>query len=141
MNSNSVALDPRLRADCLPVGLLDGVRLLLLDNALVPWFILVPDTTVSDIVDLEPSQRNHLFDLASELGRMQRTKMACERANIAAIGNVVSQLHVHIVGRRADDFCWPGVVWGRPEREAYAEKQVAAIRSLITECFGDRLAS
>ena len=121
------------------MGQLDGVRLLLMNNALVPWFILVPDTAITDVVDLDRGERECLFDLASDLGRMQRSELACERTNIAAIGNVVSQLHIHIVGRRSDDFCWPGVVWGRAERELYSEEQAAGFRIRLADYFGERL--
>ncbi|MDZ7791490.1 MAG: HIT family protein [Xanthomonadales bacterium] len=139
IKTNETALDPRLKADCLFIGRLDAVRLLLMNNALLPWFILVPNTTITDIVELPPVERECLFELTSEIGRLLRREMACERTNVAAIGNVVSQLHVHIVGRRSDDFCWPGVVWGQHEHEEYSQTQVEAIRTRFRAHFGPRL--
>ena len=56
---------------------------------------------------------------------------------MAAIGNVVAQLHVHVVGRRPDDFCWPGVVWGAQERRSYTEAEAAAIAAAVGEVLGE----
>ena len=128
------ALDPRLRADCFELGRLGFCRLLLLDNAAVPWFILVPETDVCEIIDLAEEQQLELLRLAGLVARFVRTEFPVDKLNIAAIGNVVRQLHVHVVGRSAGDYCWPGVVWGTAPPARYTGTQVDDIRALAARC-------
>ena len=106
---------PRLLADCHQLGCLALCRVLLNRNATVPWFILVPDLG-QEIVELHELDETSRQQLATELdlvARFTRARFDVAKLNIAAIGNIVQQLHVHVVGRRPDDPCWPGVVWGR----------------------------
>ena len=129
-------LDPQLARDCFVLGELGSSLLLLLDNALVPWFILVPRVAVSEVCDLEPAQQAELLGQINAVSRFVREAFPVDKLNVAAIGNVVSQLHVHVVGRRRDDFCWPGVVWGAPGREAYDAAEVERIKGLAAGALG-----
>jgi diadenosine tetraphosphate (Ap4A) HIT family hydrolase len=106
------SIHPRLVEDCHVLGRLGSSHVLLHRNASVPWFILVPETDVAEPFDLRAEARRALWDEADELARFVRTFFGVVRINVAAIGNVVPQLHVHVVGRSPGDPCWPRPVWG-----------------------------
>ena len=120
-------LSPQLQKDCFVLGTLGDSQLLLLNNALVPWFILVPHTDATELFELDDETRLGLVRDSDTLAAFVKQAFGCDKINVASIGNVVSQLHLHVIGRRRDDFCWPGVVWGREEREAYSDEAVMEI--------------
>ena len=121
------SLAPQLQNDCFVLGKLGSSQLLLLNNALLPWFILVPETNVTELFELDDEQRLSLVRESDSLAGFVKQAFACDKINVASIGNVVSQLHMHVIGRRRDDFCWPGVVWGREEKEVYSDEAVMEI--------------
>ena len=100
-------LDERLQRDCFFLGRLELSQLLLLNNAAVPWFILVPEVAVTELCDLDEHQHGVLMDESRRVAEFVRQTFAVDKLNVAAIGNVVSQLHLHVIGRRKDDYCWP----------------------------------
>ncbi len=120
-------LSPQLQKDCFILGTLGDNQLLLLNNALVPWFILVPHTEVTELFELDDETRFELVRDTDTLAGFIKQMLGCDKINVASIGNVVNQLHMHVIGRRRDDFCWPGVVWGREDREAYSDEAVMEI--------------
>ena len=120
-------LDKRLQRDCFCLGRLELSQLLLLNNAAVPWFILVPEVAVTELCDLEELQYTTLMNESRRLAEFVRQTFVIDKLNVAAIGNVVSQLHLHVIGRRKDDYCWPDVVWGTTPPEQYEAAQVATI--------------
>jgi len=132
---NDFQLDPRLAKDCHVLGMLQNQILLLMNNSLVPWFILVPKTSKLEIHDLSEMERSQLYANVNKISRLLVDRFQADKVNIGAIGNIVKQMHVHIVGRKHDDFCWPGVVWGRPERIEYTADQVDGIRTEIENWF------
>ena len=123
------ALDPRLAGDTHHLASLPLCELLLMDNALLPWLILVPRVSVTELYQLPAEQRRRLDDETTAVAAFVAGAFAIDKLNVAAIGNVVAQLHVHVVGRRRDDYAWPGVVWGRSERTPYEPDTVAELRS------------
>ncbi len=123
------ALDPRLAGDTHHLASLPLCELLLMDNALLPWLILVPRVSVTELYQLPAEQRRQLDDETTAVAAFVAGAFAIDKLNVAAIGNVVAQLHVHVVGRRRDDYAWPGVVWGRSERTPYEPDTVAELRS------------
>lgn len=112
MSSTDFALHPQLVQDCHVLGRCAGHHLLLHRHAAVPWFLLVPETSAVELFELDPLQRASLNATADRLALFTKAHFACEKINIAALGNVVSQLHLHVIGRRRDDCCWPRPVWG-----------------------------
>jgi len=124
-------LDAQLQQDCFRLGRLEFCQVLLLDNAAVPWFVLVPETGVAEICDLPVAQQQQLLRETSAVANFVRQAFVTEKLNIAAIGNIVRQLHVHVVGRRAGDYCWPGVVWGTVPPERYTDERLAQLRANI----------
>ncbi len=129
--ADSFKLDSRLEQDCHLLCEVDQILVLLMDNALVPWFILVPRVQVEELYELTPERRASLDALIDSLSDFITTEFQVDKLNVAAIGNIVRQLHVHLVGRSEEDYCWPGVVWGRSEREKYTQDQVTAIAGKI----------
>ncbi len=124
-------LDAQLQRDCFLLGRLDFCQLLLMNNASVPWFILVPATALTEVIDLDASRQALLQVEINALAAFVRASFVTDKLNIATIGNVVRQLHVHVVGRRANDYCWPGVVWGTVPPERYTDEQLAQIRANV----------
>ena len=132
-------IHPRLKDDCFILGKLELSLLLLMNNSLVPWFILVPRTSAKEFSELNNEELVTLFTEIKSLSKYVKGNFNVSKLNVAAIGNVVSQFHVHIVGRNPSDYCWPGVVWGTEEKEKYTAARVLEIRASISACFGDEL--
>lgn len=108
-------LDHRLEADTRTVGDLALSRLLMMRAVDHPWVILVPRRPGAvEILDLAAADRAALFDEITTVAEALRAETGAHKLNIAALGNVVSQLHVHVVARFRDDPAWPNPVWGRP---------------------------
>lgn len=139
---NSFVLDPVLENDCYKMGRMGNSLLLLLNNNRVPWFILVPEVDVSEFHELEQHAQHALLASINSLSVFIKNEFNCDKLNVATIGNIVSQLHLHVIGRRHDDYCWPGVVWGAADSEPYEDSDVARIRSALEhKLAGDFLAS
>jgi diadenosine tetraphosphate (Ap4A) HIT family hydrolase len=129
------SLHPQLATDTVPICDLALSRLLAMNDANFPWLILVPRRAgASEIIDLGAEQ-SVLMDEMALVSRALKEETRCDKLNVAAIGNMVPQLHVHIVARRKDDAAWPKPVWGAVPRRAYEadvmERFVAAIRGRV----------
>ncbi len=135
---NNFKLDPRLANVCLVLGNLNLSLILLMNNSLLPWFILVPQTPETEIIDLPPADQTTLQAETNLLSHFVKNNFQITKLNIAAIGNIVSQLHVHVVGRDPSDYCWPNVVWGTQQREAYTGERIKEITAALSEQLGDK---
>jgi diadenosine tetraphosphate (Ap4A) HIT family hydrolase len=129
-------LHPQLANDTISVGDLPLARVLLMNDANYPWLVLVPRRAGAvEIIDLEEGEQAQLMSEIALLAGVLKDVTACDKLNVAAIGNVVPQLHVHVVARRRDDAAWPRPVWGALPARAYEaaarERFVAAIRAEI----------
>ena len=125
-------IHPQLLADCHRLGRLEFCHVLLNKNALLPWFILVPETAVSDLLDLPEPQRTAALHEAAVIGQCIKRHLGYAKINFAAIGNIVPQLHLHVVGRKPGDRCWPAPVWGHlVESQHYSDRRVGEIRELL----------
>ena len=123
-------LDPRLAADShfIADGPLSQIRLM--DDARYPWLLLVPRVAdIAEWIELDGNQQRLLLAEVNQAGKLVHAEPDVEKLNIGALGNVVRQFHVHLVGRHAGDPAWPGPVWGNgtalrfpaAEREARIE--------------------
>ncbi|CAE6904160.1 HIT domain protein [Pseudomonas sp. THAF187a] len=133
-------LDSRLQQDCLLVGDFPLCRLLLMNDASYPWFILVPRREeVSEIFQLDGADQRQLWQETSLLAETLKDTFAADKMNVATLGNVVSQLHMHVIVRRRDDAAWPAPVWGRQPARPYEDAQIRQIidklRLVLTEDF------
>lgn len=126
-------LHPRIAADTLHLAESAQSLLRLMNNTLVTWFILVPKTGCHELHHLDPVTRRQVREEIDALAALVECEFRPDKLNIACIGNLVPQLHIHVIGRRRDDFCWPSPVWGRPERCAYDDPEAGRIRSLVLE--------
>jgi diadenosine tetraphosphate (Ap4A) HIT family hydrolase len=126
-------LDQRLQNDCHPLASKDGIHYLLHANAEVHWLILVPECQQTELHQLDSILQQRLLQQINSLSRFLQSRFKPDKINIAAIGNVVSQLHVHVIGRRRDDAYWPDVVWGRSFDKTWQSQQVASIRQSLID--------
>ncbi|MEJ2465689.1 MAG: HIT family protein [Candidatus Thiodiazotropha sp.] len=120
-------LDERLARDGYRLAELPLCELLLMNNALLPWFILVPRVDVVEMHEMPSLQQRALMEEINLVSRFIQQTFAPDKLNTAAIGNIVRQLHIHIVARKQDDICWPGVVWGVEQRTDYEQSTLNAI--------------
>lgn len=122
-------LHPQLLADCHLLGRLPASHLLLHRNAALPWLILVPETALANLLDLPTAQRDALLADCKRVSDYLTDILAYPKVNVAWIGNLVPQLHVHVIGRSPLDPCWPKPVWGHLNTvRDYTATQVEAIR-------------
>lgn len=105
-------IHPQLLADCHYLGRLAACAVLLNRNAALPWFILVPDTRLNDILDLPEHHREVVMADCAAVSSFIKQVLGFDKVNFAGLGNVVPQMHLHIIGRREGDPCWPQPVWG-----------------------------
>lgn len=132
---NAFRLDPRLAADTLPLGDLPLCRALLMNDARFPWVILVPRRP--DLAELHQLA-------AADRARLWAETLACgavlaqygTKVNTGALGNIVRQLHIHVVARQAGDAAWPGPVWGSGPRQPYDPAAAAARIAQLSEALG-----
>src|SRR5712691_12008622 len=107
------SLHPQLAKDTIEVGDLPLARVLLMNDANYPWLVLVPRRhDATEIIDLDEDDQEMLIREIALLAGVLKDVTACDKLNIAAIGNVVPQLHMNVVARRRDDALWPRPVWG-----------------------------
>ena len=134
------SLDPRLQQDTLTVGDFPLCRLLLMNDAQYPWFILVPRrAAVSEVFDLDAADQLALWQETTTLASVLKDGFAADKINVATLGNMVSQLHMHVIARTREDAVWPAPVWGKLPAQPYSEVQLAEVlarlRLLLTDNF------
>jgi diadenosine tetraphosphate (Ap4A) HIT family hydrolase len=130
-------LDPLIERDTVPVGDMPLCRVLLIKDANYPWLLLLPrrDKAV-EIVDLDTIEQAQLMTEIARASRTLKTLTSCDKINVAALGNVVAQLHIHVIARSRGDAAWPKPVWNAvPPREyekTRLDKLLAALRQRLT---------
>lgn len=129
-------LDARLEQDTWLIGDLPLCRLLLSNDLNYPWFILVPRREgISELFQLDDSDQQLMWRETTELVRVLNELFGAHKMNVATLGNVVSQLHMHVIVRYRTDAAWPAPVWGKLPAKPYAEAQVSEIRSKLKQAF------
>lgn len=130
-------LDARLQADTAMVGDMALSRLLLMNDARYPWLILVPrQAGLVEITDLSDSQAMTLMSEIRQCCKALRAAGACEKLNIGALGNVVRQLHVHVLARTAGDEAGNGPVWGVGRAQPYAASARDRLLAVLRPALG-----
>lgn len=126
------ALDPRLQQDTLAIGDFPLCRLLLMNDANYPWFILVPRReAVSELFQLDQADQQQLWLETTRLAETLKDAFVADKMNVATLGNVVSQLHMHVIVRRRDDPAWPAPVWGRLPARPYEAAEIDALQQRL----------
>ena len=129
-------LDSRLASDTAFVADRPLCRVLLMDDARFPWLILVPRRAgMTELDDVDEDDRTLLMQEIQAAMKALRTAVACDKLNVGVLGNIVRQLHVHVVARRVGDAAWPGPVWGHGPAQRYTPEArdalVARLRSAL----------
>ena len=118
-------LHPRLKEDCITIGRFDLCQLLMMNDSQYPWFILVPEK--ADIKEIYQLSKPELYTLAEESSYLAENLASlyhADKMNVAAIGNLVPQLHIHHVVRYQADIAWPAPVWGKSAAIPYTAEQI-----------------
>ena len=129
-------LHPQLERDTASIGDLPLSRVLIINDANYPWLLLVPRRPlVVELIDLDDVEQAQLMTEVTRVARALRTVTHCDKLNIAALGNVVPQLHVHVIARFRSDAAWPKPVWGAAPPVAHDKTEldrfVSALRRKI----------
>jgi diadenosine tetraphosphate (Ap4A) HIT family hydrolase len=137
---NTFLLHPRLAADTVVLGRLQLSLLLLMNDATYPWFILVPERAgASEIYQLAETDRLVLIEEIARLSRALTDEWRPDKLNVAALGNLVPQLHVHVIARFRSDPAWPAPVWGKAETRPYSEGERRNVQARIAQRLGEAL--
>jgi diadenosine tetraphosphate (Ap4A) HIT family hydrolase len=136
MNSSTWSLHPQLARDTVALGDLALSRVLVIQDANYPWLLLVPRRVdIAEIIDLDEVERAQLMTEIARAARALKDVTACDKLNVAALGNAVPQLHVHLIARRKTDAAWPKPVWGQVPPLAHdpaeLDRFMAALRAKL----------
>ena len=113
MSDPAWSLHPQLKKDTIDIGDLPLSKVLVIKDAHYPWLLLVPRRAGAvEIIDLDEVEQAQLMTEISRVARALKDITKCDKLNIAGLGNVVPQLHVHVIARRTSDAAWPRPVWG-----------------------------
>ncbi|WP_022942054.1 HIT domain-containing protein [Psychromonas hadalis] len=126
-------LDERLKNDCFILAETTSSLWLLLNNSHFSWFIIVPKTEVEELYLLPLELQASLQRQSSLISEFLMTNLPCDKLNVAAIGNIVKQMHLHIIARTETDPCWPGVVWGTEFKKEYQLNTVLKIQTKLKQ--------
>lgn len=132
-------LNPRLEGDSLFVADLPLCAVRLMKDANYPWLLLVPrKQDLVEIIDLEEADQQQLMREIALASACLRQVTDCEKLNVGALGNMVSQLHVHVIARFREDAAWPGPVWGVVPALAYEPDKVESLIDRLREALADQ---
>lgn len=134
--TKEIPLDPRLARDSVAIGALALCEVRLQDDARFPWLVLVPQRAgVTELFELAAADRATATEEIAQCAAALRAVTQCLKINVGALGNIVRQLHIHIVARNEGDAAWPGPVWGAGARLPYGEAEkadlIARLRSAL----------
>lgn len=131
-------LHPRLKEDCVAIGRFPLCRLLLMNDCRYPWFILVPERAdIREIHELPDADQIRLIGESSLLSRWLAQSFNADKINVAALGNMVPQLHWHVIVRHTTDPAWPGPVWGKGRAKPYSSGDLAVIKGRVIGALGE----
>lgn len=134
MSAAGFVLDPRLAADTRPVASLPLCDVQLMDDARWPWLVLVPRRAgLVEIADLPGDEQALLWQEVNRAAAALRAVAPCDKLNLGALGNIVRQLHVHVIARIEGDAAWPGPVWGHGARVPRDDKDAAALIAALRQ--------
>ncbi|MGQ4002712.1 HIT family protein [Francisellaceae bacterium CB299] len=114
-------LDLRLANDTFEVCEYLDCKILVMNNSTLPWFIIVPFTAKTEWYELDDSIQYNINQIINKLSKLLKNEYKVDKLNVATIGNVVKQMHIHVVGRFESDPAWPTPVWGNLEAKEYSD--------------------
>jgi diadenosine tetraphosphate (Ap4A) HIT family hydrolase len=131
------ALHPQLAQDTVAIGELKLCRLLLNKDANYPWLVLVPRRPdLTEMIDLDASEQAQLTTEIAAVSHALKDITPCDKLNVAALGNMVAQLHVHVIARRKSDAAWPRPVWGVAPALAYGDNELRTLIGAVRRKLG-----
>ena len=134
------ALHPQLEKDGISIGRLELCRVLLMNDANFPWCILVPDRDdITEIYQLTADDQILLIKESTLLARCMVQLFSPDKLNVAALGNLVPQLHIHHIARFRHDPAWPAPVWGHTPAKAYSIAEAARLKQQLNTCLREAL--
>jgi diadenosine tetraphosphate (Ap4A) HIT family hydrolase len=132
MKETSFLLHPQLVQDTIELADFPLCKLLLCNDSAYPWFILVPKVAnTSEIYQLDWQQQQQLLNESSLLSELLMQVFAGDKMNVAALGNMVEQLHVHHVVRFKTDSQWPKPIWGQQAAKPYSEAEITVLKEKL----------
>jgi diadenosine tetraphosphate (Ap4A) HIT family hydrolase len=136
-SGSGFVLDPQLDNDTHEVGRLGLCRVLLMNDARFPWIILVPERPgMAELIDLVPADRTQLWAEIAQTSVALKAIYGPDKLNVAALGNMVRQLHVHVIARFTSDAAWPKPVWGSGAPLPYEPHQMGIIAGRLAKALG-----
>jgi diadenosine tetraphosphate (Ap4A) HIT family hydrolase len=134
---DAFSLDARLAADTIAIAELPLSAIRLMRDRRFPWLVLAPRRPgLVELTDLPRDERATLMEEIVQAGKALRAAATVEKLNVGALGNIVRQLHVHVVGRRIGDAAWPGPVWGAGAAEPYPPGEAETLAARIAAALG-----
>lgn len=133
----SFQVHPRLQQDSIEIGQLNLCRILLINDSQYPWFVLVPTReNIHEIYQLKEQDQLQLQRESCLLAKKLAKIYSADKINIAAIGNIVSQLHIHHIVRYKNDIAWPAPVWGKFDAIPYKQEQIEETKTQLITAMG-----
>lgn len=127
-------LHPTLAADTIELARWPLCRVLLMNDSTYPWLILVPQRpSISEVHELDPADRAALVEEITAASERLAAATEAHKINVAALGNVVPQLHIHVIARFRHDAAWPRPVWGVAPRSQYTSEEVMKFSAKLRE--------
>lgn len=125
-------LNSTLERDSTPIAESGECLVRLINDKRFPWVLVIPKSPgAKELHDLDDAVYRQAMGLVLELGKVLKSGFDADKINTAAIGNMVPQLHIHVIARRKDDACWPGPVWGVGEMQKMSEDETADRANII----------
>jgi len=125
-------LAPELQRDCIELADWSLCKVLLMNDSQYPWFILVPRVEgCREIIDLDDKLQAQFWQESAQLSRTLQAVFSPDKLNVAALGNMVPQLHVHHIARFTNDAAWPKPVWGLHPAKPYTDEQIAELKKVF----------
>ena len=125
-------LDKKLQKDCIFIKDLELSQLLLMNDSNYPWLILVPrKNNLTEIIDLDQDNQIILLSEINYVSKILKKHLNVDKINIASLGNVVSQLHIHIIGRYFNDISYPKPIWGQVDSVEYDERKISNFKEIF----------
>lgn len=129
----SIQLDQNLEKDCYRLAESEDSLWLLLNNRYFLWMVIVPNTTQTELYQLTEKAQQKLTRQSNIISEFITQNVDCDKLNVASIGNIVAQMHLHIIARTTKDPCWPGVVWGTEHKAPYQLDAVLKIQEKLQQ--------
>lgn len=130
-------LDDRLENDTIELGNIEFIKVLMSKDSNYPWLILVPEIAdATELFDLDAQQQQLLMQTITKISKDMQVEFSADKINVGALGNVVKQLHIHIVARFETDIAWPGPIWGQHPAKPYTQEQLETQINKMKEMLG-----